>query len=315
MKRVIITFSFFWLMLPFYTNAQQTNDFPKLKGLYFGQKPPGLTPEVFAPEILSKSKPEWAFCSVFSPDGNEFYFTSELNENPSDIMWMRKVNNIWTQPETAPFNSPNVDNDLCLSYDENRVFWRSWRPLPGNSEPEEHSKIWYAVRTTNGWGDPQPLKCGNTVVRAGYPSISNNRTLYFSYGDEHNTGIFQSRFVNDAYRTPEHVCTVNDTIDSEGDMCIAPDESYMIVSCWRLPENNGDSDLYISFRKNDGSWTKFKNMGKSVNTINNEGCPTVSPDGKYLFYLSVGVEGEVVKCDTYWVDSKVIELFKPDELK
>ena len=33
-------------------HAQQEN-FPVLKGPYLGQKPPGLTPEIFAPEIIS----------------------------------------------------------------------------------------------------------------------------------------------------------------------------------------------------------------------------------------------------------------------
>jgi hypothetical protein len=40
--------------------------FPVLQGPYLGQKPPGLTPEVFAPGILNNEK-MGAFCSVFSP--------------------------------------------------------------------------------------------------------------------------------------------------------------------------------------------------------------------------------------------------------
>jgi hypothetical protein len=48
-----------------------------LAGPYFGQKPPGLEPRIFAPEILSRTKPEWAFCVEFSPDHTEFYFSRE----------------------------------------------------------------------------------------------------------------------------------------------------------------------------------------------------------------------------------------------
>ena len=42
--------------------------------------------------------------------------------------------------------------------------------------------------------------------------------------------------------------------DFEGDAFIAPDESYIIVSTFRKEDNMGQSDLYISFRSEDGSW-------------------------------------------------------------
>jgi hypothetical protein len=40
---------------------------------YLGQAVPGLTPERFAPGVVSTDAIE--FNSVFSPDGREFYFT------------------------------------------------------------------------------------------------------------------------------------------------------------------------------------------------------------------------------------------------
>jgi len=96
-----------------------------------------------------------------------------------------------------------------------------------------------------------------------------------------------------------------------------------------------DSDLYISFRKNDGSWTQTKNMGDKINSNEIEYCPYVSPDGKYLFFTSyrrperafpkglVSYE-DIIKMynspqngfgDIYWVDAKIIEELKPKEVK
>jgi len=60
-------------VLLFYNCYGQENNFPVLKGPYLGQNPPGMTPEVFAPNIISTDKRE--LNSVFSPDGKEFYFT------------------------------------------------------------------------------------------------------------------------------------------------------------------------------------------------------------------------------------------------
>jgi len=46
---VCIMFSLIFL----FTSCYQRDEFPILKGRYLGQKPPGMTPEVFAPGIVS----------------------------------------------------------------------------------------------------------------------------------------------------------------------------------------------------------------------------------------------------------------------
>jgi hypothetical protein len=101
------------------------------------------------------------------------------------------------------------------------------------------------------------------------------------------------------------------TKHAEGDMCVAPDESFLVISCWRRPDNNGERDLYISFRnKIDGSWTKLINMGKIINNEHNENCPMISPDGKYFFFFRY--DPTTKKAMTYWIDIKIIENLKPE---
>ena len=77
---------------------------------------------------------------------------------------------------------------------------------------------------------------------------------------------------------------------------IAPDESYVIFDGIR-PSGYGDCDLYISFNKN-GIWTEAYNLGSKINSEMCEMTPSVSPDGKHLFFH----RGEDVKGDIYWVD-------------
>lgn len=64
---------------------------------------------------------------------------------------------------------------------------------------------------------------------------------------------------------------------------IAPDESYMIFDGER-PSGFGDSDLYISFKRND-SWTEAYNLGPKINTGQTEMAASVSPHGRYLFSI------------------------------
>jgi hypothetical protein len=46
----------------------------------------------------------------------------------------------------------------------------------------------------------------------------------------------------------------------------------------------GGNDLYISYRQQDGTWSKGYNLGPKVNTAAEELGPRISPDGKYLFF-------------------------------
>jgi Tol biopolymer transport system component len=90
---------------------------------------------------------------------------------------------------------------------------------------------------------------------------------------------------------------------------VAPDESFLIVSCWNRPDNRGVSDLYISFRNSNGEWSRLQNMGESLNSDLDENCPTLSPDGKYFFFDRRNpVTGEN---NIYWVDARIIENLNP----
>jgi hypothetical protein len=101
----LLIFSIFALFL----NLTAENDWPVLKGPYLGQKPPGMTPEIFAPGIISTKKNE--LNSVFSPKGDEFFFaicTSTREEHKKGIylyiiMYTKQINGVWTKPETASF--------------------------------------------------------------------------------------------------------------------------------------------------------------------------------------------------------------------
>ncbi|WP_206539217.1 hypothetical protein [Aquimarina megaterium] len=86
---------------------------------------------------------------------------------------------------------------------------------------------------------------------------------------------------------------------------IAPDESYLI---WDSEKDNGygDSDLYISFRQQDGSWGAAINMGDKINTSSWESGGYVTPDGKYFFFNKADSDGDI-----FWVDAQVIENLRP----
>lgn len=63
-----------------------------------------------------------------------------------------------------------------------------------------------------------------------------------------------------------------------------------------------NEDLYISDLKEvDGNWvwSASKNLGSPINTRENEGAFSASPDGKFLFFTSCSREGGIGRCDIW----------------
>jgi hypothetical protein len=288
----------------------QEKDFSTLKGPYLGQKPPGMTPEIFAPGFISTDKRE--LNSVFTPDGKEFYYSIQAPGAGYKIYYTKETRNGWSNPKPVPFSSDNSDVDMCITHDGKRMYFGSKRPV--NGIKQDDFKIWYVERIDDGWSEAKYLESPiNEGKRALYPTVSKKGTMFFQAIRKDVIGerdIYYSELVDGKYMEPVHLGSEINSKYGEGDVLIAPDESYMIVNSNGRPDVIGRGDLYISFKKKDGTWTKLENMGDKINTTETDYCPMLSPDGKYFFFTS----GKTGNGDIYWVDAKIIEELKSDSL-
>lgn len=284
---------------------QDKNPIPK--GPYFGQEPPGMTPEVFAPGFISTEKRE--LNSVFTPDGKEFYYSIQTPGSGYKIYCTKETEDGWTVPQPVPFSSDYSDVDMCITHDGKRMYFGSTRPV--NGVKQDDFKIWYVDRAGAGWSEAKYLESPiNDGKRALYPTVSKQGTMFFQAIRKDIIGerdIYYSELVNGKYGEPVHLGPEINTKHGEGDVLIAPDESYMIVNSNGRPDSLGRGDLYISFKKKDGTWTELTNMGDKINTRGTEYCPMLSPDGKYFFFTST----KTGSGDIYWVDAKIIKELKP----
>lgn len=283
------------------------NDFPVLKGPYLGQKPPGMTPEVFKPGIISTAASEGS--SSFSPDGKLYLFTRGRSDLPG-ILMMEQIEGVWTKPRLAPFSAGRHDWDFMLAPDGKTVFVASARPLRNGESPTRDHQIWTSERKGEDWSEPEllpsPLYSGQ---HDSYPSPAGNGTLYFFSNRDGGMGegdIYTSPMQNGQYKIVENLGAPVNGKYHEVDPYIAPDESYLIF-CSDRPGGYGKADIYITFREKDGSWTSPRNMGSKVNTSYQEYIPYVTPDGKYFFFTT----NKSGNRDIYWVDVKIIDQFKP----
>lgn len=97
--------------------------------------------------------------------------------------------------------------------------------------------------------------------------------------------IYFSRFRDGAWSKPEHLTVINSDWDDRMP-CITSDGTTLFFVSDR-PGGMGGSDIWISYRNlKTGRWSEPVNGGKSWNTEYNEIAPSVSPDGRSLFFSS-----------------------------
>jgi len=276
--------------------------FPVLRGEYLGQTKPGLIPELFAPGIVSTIYYEHTSIT-FSPDGKEIYWSPEFwNPFMTRILVTQLINNEWTSPQVASFSGENWDSNPSFSSDGKKLYFTSAR----SAKSGVRSSLWVVDKKNNGWQEPKPLYSLVSSNRSYQgSSVSKNGNLYFSSRQEDSYGerdIYRSLFIDGHFSQPENL---GDAVNSESYDAfpyIAPDEQYLLFESSR-PGGYGGPDIYISFRRRDGSWTNAVNLGEKINGKGEERFASVSPDGEFLFFSS-DRNGNM---DIYWVDAKLIE--------
>ncbi|MDX2415162.1 MAG: hypothetical protein QNK33_08220 [Bacteroidales bacterium] len=287
--------------------------FTNLKGDYLGQTPPGEVPVIFAPEIISAdSTVEHAYPS-FSPDGNTVFWQSNFRQKDKEteiyLKTMNRIDGQWTLPEASPFGGMPA-----FSPDGNQIYFIS-------PETDKEKGLFKVTKIGESWSEPESLNLISRFPELKYlygPSVTNDGTLYFfahaeGLGSLNDFGIYRSEFNNGVYAKPE---LLPSSINKGNSIFtwtpfIAPDESYILFSSSRLTTDTDYGDIYICFRKSDGSWTEAINLGPGINSERQERFPYVSPDGKYLFFTRwVGRGNE----DIFWVSAKIIDKIKKEVL-
>ena len=283
---IILSIAVTSCMQPSDKNAKA--EFPLLQGPYLGQKLPGDIPEIFAPGIVSGKYLEHSG-AVFTPDGNELFWTRVINEGRTPrmvlIMHMQQKNGKWTQPKLASFNQGTYNHINSISPDGKRLYFFS-----GEGDG------WMVEKTEKGWGNARLLRLNNfdqpgRHINEVHEARSGNLYLFGPLpGDKGERGIVFSKLVDGKYRPYEspgsHINFRFVDPYPNHSPTIDPDERFIIFVS-RRPGSFRREDLYISFRQPDNTWGPAINCGEKINTIGEgNSWPQLSPDGKFLFFTS-----------------------------
>jgi hypothetical protein len=263
-------------------------------GPYLGQKPPGLTPEPFAPGIVSTA--DWQVSGVFTPDLNEFYFIREVGEDEEnkkmEFVVIQNKNNQWQESVISP---------------------RVGTPFIAPDGKTMHLGRRYMERTdAGGWSEIKSLGAPFEDIPIMKLTASAKGTYVFD--EMKPEGVIRySRLIDGKREGPQPFGQAINSGKSNAHPFIAPDESYILWDS-RRDSGLGNADIYISFRQQDGSWGEAINLGDKVNTATSESGARVTPDGKYLFFnrnMGFTNSDKYEDVDIFWVDAQVIDKLRP----
>ena len=284
---------------------------PFAKGMYLGQTPPGSTAQVFAPGLISDTRPQtWESGGTFSADGNTFcYVRCSVHRSPGDGSFFitENTNQGWTAPKLIEsIREKHAAWGPCLSPDANSIYF-TYALL----EPLSKRNIYRCDRTAHGWTAPQALGPPlSSPAKELTCSVAAKNSMYFgsSRKGEKPWGtsfIFVAPFVNNTWQRTTYISLNNLQEGGASGPAIAPDESFMVFTALNLPGGYGHRDLYLTLRLPDGTWSKHRNLGPRINSSYLEHSAMISPDKKYLFFTrSNGWDPRKHSADIYWVALK-----------
>lgn len=305
MKNLIYLLVSAFLIASCYSQTKIADE--KLK--YLGETPPGIKAKLFHDgELVQREDGQKrSFNLAFSPAGDELFFSyykgTEKKPHPEYvIMTYKLIDKKWIGPKVASFSGKYSDVDVNFSPDGNYIFYSSDRIQPHSIGLD----IYYSVKTPAGW--TEPIYAGtdvNTVEGEVYPSVSKKGNLFFRSsrkGGYGNDDLYRAKWKNGNFVEVQNLGPKINTINGESNSVIAPDESY-ILFCSTRPEDGNIQQIYVSYQIGDNEWTEAKKLSPEVNTEAGAGAPTISPDGKYLFFKkSKGNERGL-----YWISTDIIK--------
>ncbi|MCF7832757.1 MAG: hypothetical protein K9N05_04170 [Candidatus Marinimicrobia bacterium] len=289
MKQLIIACLTFFLLLGCSSSDWQ----------YLDQEPPGETPEIFAPGIIS-GKGRLHTYPAISPDGKQILWMIL----PPRTMEVYYQNDKWSEPHIfKPFSDRIY---IRPGFDLKGNLYISSAQIPGGYGGLD---IWLMNKTDDTIFTPinlgEPLNSDN--IETGQ-SFSRNGDMYFtSYVPEKrwNRGIVVSKFINGKYTEPVPLPeTINTPDENTIDYLsyISPDGSYILFSSNRHDTSKESCSIYVCFKNRNKLWSKAINLSNYLGLNEDNRDPALTTDGKYLFFSS----GENIM----WVKTSVIRKCK-----
>lgn len=251
---------------------------------------PADAPELFLPGIVSTAAHE--MCLRFSPSMKDLYLVrASLDFQPAILRFTKSAGG-WSAPVLASPAPGRTVSYPALTPDGRRMFFDARTAgNPGNTD------IWMAHLRGDDWERPAPVPGVNSPSVEMHASVAASGNLYFCSNRPGGVGAFDlyvAASTPGGFALPVNLGRSVNSPENEFHPYVAPDESYLLFDAQRS-DGLGSNDLFVAFRKGDGTWSGAMNLGSSINSGAGDMRPYVAPDGRTLYFCSnrsIGDPGE-----------------------
>jgi outer membrane protein OmpA-like peptidoglycan-associated protein len=137
------------------------------------------------------------------------------------------------------------------------------------------------INTTDDEYWPSITADGHTIMFTRQPNVITNPGLAGVVQEDFYISYLSGRIWQNAFNAGAPL----NTNQNEGAQTLSSNGSYMFFTACNRPGGVGNCDLYFS-AFSDGKWSEPSNLGNPVNTKHWESTPSISADGKTLFFSS-----------------------------
>ncbi len=152
-----------------------------------------------------------------------------------------------------------------------------------------YNGIYVAVKKGEVWG--KPMNITPSVASDGNMDIVSlsydGKMMLLAVTDQFTSNIYLSVYENKRWNPAVSLGKPVNSKYYEAHACFSPDGKTIYFSSNRK-ESMGGMDIFRSEQLGNGTWGEPVNLGPGINTILNEDAPTMSLDGKRLYFSSQG---------------------------
>jgi OOP family OmpA-OmpF porin len=196
---------------------------------------------------------------------------------------------------SAPFklvNTPYDEQSPVMTPDGRALYFTVAHHPQNTNGKKDLGDIWVSLWMNGAWTTPG--NAGSELNDASYNAVggfsADGSQLfllghYAKNGVATTQGIAISKKTDSGWSTPENISipyflnnseTLSGMLNAEGNIFIFSADSY---------NTKGVEDIYVSIKK-DGKWNEPINLGSTINSFSQELSPSLSEDGKTIYFAS-----------------------------
>jgi outer membrane protein OmpA-like peptidoglycan-associated protein len=249
---------------------------------------------------ISPVGPLWGINTPFpelfptlSGDGQTLYFTRRMNGIDEDFFFAKPDTcGGWQSARNmgSPPNTLQQEAAQFISADGHYLFFMRCDNRTLSGWDQGGCDLYMAYTADSVWSAPQSF--GGTINTPGFEGMpclsSDNRELYFVSNRDSGYGgldIWSSRFEHGLWQPPRNLGPGINTPGDETSPFIYADNATLYFASTGRP-GVGGSDLYMSRRKDDWTWSEAIHLGMPINTPFDEASLSLNAAGDTAYFSS-----------------------------